>query len=135
MELPTALFRHEAHFASVAASENLTGWIRSNHSCAKCHEPGEARGPETAKPCLDCHRKDMKPAREIADRLGMASAAGYREAMHRTCRACHEKERDRVERPELADCATCHRGHRPLAVTARQEPGRRPPMPTAGVAG
>jgi hypothetical protein len=29
--------------------------------------------------------------------------------MHGTCRPCHLKERDRVERPDLDECATCHR--------------------------
>jgi Ni/Fe-hydrogenase subunit HybB-like protein len=116
MERATVLFRHEAHFSAVAASEGLRGWIPSNHSCTRCHEPTGTRGPDTVKPCLECHRKNMKPSREIKDQLGMAHAGGYREAMHGTCRACHRKERDRVERPDLADCATCHR--RPALVTA-----------------
>ena len=120
MERVTVLFRHEAHFSAVAASKNLVGWIRSNHSCTECHEPTETRGPDAAKPCLDCHRKDMTPAREIVDPLGMARAAGYREAMHGTCRVCHQKERDRVERPELAECATCHRTPRSLTAEASE---------------
>jgi Ni/Fe-hydrogenase subunit HybB-like protein len=122
MERASFLFRHEAHFSAVAASEGLTGWIRSNHSCGECHEPADARGPDTAKPCLDCHRKDMAPTRDIVAPLGMAHAAGYREAMHGTCRACHQKERDRAERPDLAECATCHQSLRslsPMTVAAR----------------
>ena len=130
MERTTILFRHEAHFAAVAAREGLTGWIRSNHSCSQCHESMETLGPDAAKPCLDCHRKDMKPAREILDPLGMARAAGYRVAMHGTCRSCHQKERDRVGRPHLADCATCHRGSRLLTAAARPQPPRRSAPPT-----
>jgi hypothetical protein len=38
----------------------------------------------------------------------MRRASGYRVAMHDTCIACHEKERERTGRPELADCSTCH---------------------------
>ena len=108
MERETALFRHTAHFAAVAESEGLTGWIPGNQSCSSCHESGVTRGRESAKPCLDCHKKDMTPTREIEAPLGMASAHGYREAMHGTCIGCHLAERERVERPALADCATCH---------------------------
>jgi hypothetical protein len=28
--------------------------------------------------------------------------------MHRTCIACHERKRESVDRPALADCSTCH---------------------------
>jgi len=122
MERSTSLFRHTAHFAAVAESENLTGWIPGNQSCSSCHEPGVTRGRESAKPCLDCHKKNMTPTREIEEPLGMASARGYREAMHGTCIGCHEAERVRVERPALADCATCHRATRqqPMATAAAQ---------------
>jgi hypothetical protein len=109
MERPTPLFRHEAHFGAVAASEKLTGWIRSNHSCSVCHEPNAMRSPAATKPCLECHRKNMSPTRELDGPFAMTRARGYREAMHGTCRACHKQEQDRVGRPELSDCATCHR--------------------------
>ena len=108
MERPTPLFRHVAHFSAVAEKEQLAGWIPSNQSCSSCHQPEMTRGRASAKPCLDCHKKDMTPTREIEAALGMASAQGYREAMHGTCIACHLSERERVKRPALADCATCH---------------------------
>jgi hypothetical protein len=38
----------------------------------------------------------------------MRRASGYRVAMHDTCIACHEKEKERTGRPKLADCSTCH---------------------------
>ena len=59
-------------------------------------------------------------------------ASGFRSAMHDTCIDCHKKERDRVSRPDLAECSTCHEELRQrqagqqaslLALRLTQEPG------------
>jgi hypothetical protein len=108
MERATPLFVHQQHFRAVARREELRRWIPSNYSCSNCHAEGRTRGRESAKPCLDCHREDMAPTREIEAPLGLERALGYRAALHGTCIGCHRTERERVNRPALADCATCH---------------------------
>jgi hypothetical protein len=112
MESPTVIFEHSAHFSAVAAREELGGLIPGNISCGVCHAAGEPKSTESAKACLECHRKDMTPTREPQDELSLANACGYRQAMHDTCIACHREEQQRMQRPGLAACSHCHPGLR-----------------------
>ena len=108
VERATDIFRPALHLASLAEREKLQGLIPHNHSCSLCHHPERAKSARSVKPCLECHRKDMKPTREPEDPYALRWAVGLRPAMHKTCITCHEKERDRVSRPELAECSHCH---------------------------
>jgi Ni/Fe-hydrogenase subunit HybB-like protein len=108
MERGTDLFDHTAHFVAVAQRDRLRGWIPRNQSCRICHTSASPRGATTARPCLECHEKDMAPSREAEIPLGLAPARGYRAALHGTCVTCHEEEAARQKRPTLGDCATCH---------------------------
>jgi len=108
MERATRIFDHTAHFAGVADDQELMGLHPGNHSCRACHAAGQTKSRTSARGCLDCHRNDMKPAREPGGRLDLEYAPGYRVAMHATCIPCHRREAEQRERPRLAECTTCH---------------------------
>jgi hypothetical protein len=108
MERTTGIFEPEIHLTRLAEREKLQGLFPQNQSCGLCHDPAMAKSGGSAKSCLECHRKDMRPTREPEGRDGLRWAGGYRSAMHGACIDCHREERDRVSRPELADCSNCH---------------------------
>ena len=105
----TNIFAHEKHFAYVARSEKLSGLRPENHSCPVCHAASLPKSAKSAKPCLSCHEKDMKPASTPEKPFDSASAVGYRDAMHGTCVPCHEKSGAEKGRPALSECTTCHK--------------------------
>jgi Ni/Fe-hydrogenase subunit HybB-like protein len=109
MERRTSIFDHTGHFTKVAHKENLGGRIPANRSCTVCHDGATARTATGARSCLDCHSLDMRPALGALEPLARGLASGYREAMHGTCVTCHERNRERVGRPDLAECSQCHR--------------------------
>jgi Ni/Fe-hydrogenase subunit HybB-like protein len=123
----TDLFDHIAHFAAVAAKEKLAGPQAANRSCPLCHRAGQPESAREVKPCLECHREDMKPSTAFEKPKDLHRAPSYRLAFHsRTlCIACHQREAVQKQRPALAECSHCHRhaygireaGH----VTARRE--------------
>jgi Ni/Fe-hydrogenase subunit HybB-like protein len=119
-ERVTDIFRHAAHLTAVAEDDGLRGLHPANHSCASCHTPGLTMSVHSAKSCLSCHSRDMSPSRPPDGPFAMRRASGYRVAMHDTCIACHERERERLERPALADCSTCHRELRYREPTAEE---------------
>ncbi len=109
MERSTCLFDHTFHFAAVAARERMAGILAANGTCDICHTPAETRTVASSKDCRVCHDEDMAPAREPPPvPLAFSLACGYREAMHQTCVACHQESRETADRPDLADCVTCH---------------------------
>jgi Ni/Fe-hydrogenase subunit HybB-like protein len=108
MERDTDIFDHTAHLAAVAKRDALSGVVPGNQSCSACHAPALARSAATAKACLDCHEKDMSPSRKVEGALTLATAGGYRSAMHETCIACHEREAAKQNRPALRECGNCH---------------------------
>jgi hypothetical protein len=109
MEAQTQVFRHAAHFEAVAQRDRLEGWVPQNHACASCHVGSGPKSAANARPCLDCHQKDMAIAREVAGGpLALGRARGYRSAMHTGCVACHKTEAVALQRPALAECGTCH---------------------------
>jgi hypothetical protein len=116
MERTTEIFDHAAHFEAVARRDQLRGWIPGNQACRVCHAPELPKGAPSARPCLDCHEKDMSPSRGIDSPLELARATGYRVALHENCVTCHEKEAARQRRPALAECGTCHESLRPRGL-------------------
>jgi Ni/Fe-hydrogenase subunit HybB-like protein len=123
MESPTLIFNHAAHLDAVAKDKKLKGALPANRSCSFCHPPGKPKTAKTAKPCMECHEKDMSPARKPPEALAMATACGYRAALHKTCLDCHRKEAKRLNKPEMTECRTCH----PSSKRAR--PKRAPQAP------
>jgi Ni/Fe-hydrogenase subunit HybB-like protein len=116
---PTVVFEHPAHVRALG----------DNDGCAECHRAGVApKGYETATPCAECHGDLVAAGGFVAapdDRW--ATAAGYMEAMHGLCRACHTRERTRApERyPTLDRCDTCHDADRPAELRDRAPDVRR----------
>lgn len=108
MNAPTEIFDHELHMAAVAEKENLSGLYPANFSCTQCHRRGNPKGAATAKDCLECHREDMIPPNVVVTESDLCPANSFREAMHRTCIECHKEEAVKVEKPDLAECRTCH---------------------------
>jgi hypothetical protein len=104
----TNIFNHAAHLESVAVENNLTGIVPANSSCAECHTEGMAKQASTAVACLECHETNMKPTHTGDGPHLLEWAPSYKTAMHKTCIACHLKERERVGRSDLAECSTCH---------------------------
>jgi hypothetical protein len=113
MERETDIFDHAAHFEAVARRDSLPGWIPGNQSCRVCHAPAVSKGAPSARPCLDCHEKDMQPSRRLDSPLELARAPGYRTALHENCVTCHEEEGAKQQRPGLPECSTCHESLRP----------------------
>jgi hypothetical protein len=113
MELQTLLFDHTAHLEAVARRDHLRGWIPGNESCRVCHASDLPETAQSARPCLECHDKDMAPSREVNTPLGLAQASGYRVALHENCIHCHEEEGAKQHRPGLAECSNCHGSLRP----------------------
>jgi Ni/Fe-hydrogenase subunit HybB-like protein len=114
MERETDIFDHAAHFEAVARRDRLPGWVPGNQSCRVCHAPAAPKGAQSARPCLDCHDKNMEPSRRPDSPLELARASGYRVALHENCVTCHEEEGVKQRRPGLPECSTCHEGLRPL---------------------
>jgi Ni/Fe-hydrogenase subunit HybB-like protein len=108
MEQDTDIFDHDAHLTAVARRDHLGGWIPANQACGSCHSAGGPKGAATARPCLECHQKDMAPSRQVEGPLALGRAPGYRVALHENCVACHESEAAKQGRPTLGDCSTCH---------------------------
>ena len=137
MHRPTSIFRHDHHVDQVglrilqgaitsperqpdlggrrsvravgAQSEQsgLTAVRLQNSSCTECHDAARPKTPETACACVDCHGRDM--GIEGDERFSFnAMAVGYVDAFHGLCTTCHKEQATRLDRPELAECATCH---------------------------
>jgi Ni/Fe-hydrogenase subunit HybB-like protein len=108
MERATDIFHADLHLSALAEREGLQGWMPRNHTCGLCHEGREAKSVANAKACMECHDRDMRSTHDTKEPHALRWASGYREAMHGSCIACHERESERAGRHELADCGTCH---------------------------
>jgi len=89
---PTSIFDHTAHLTYTLTRENLTGWYPENRSCAVCHVPDQPKRGSSAKPCLECHSKDMWCAVVPVDSADLMHACSFSQAMHNTCVTCHTHE-------------------------------------------
>ena len=93
-------FRHDWHASSRGA----------NLRCNDCHKPGEARSVKSAKTCTSCH-----PTYNFADTTNTHIKyyiLSYTDAMHNLCVSCHliELKKQLVkDKPNLAQCSTCHK--------------------------
>jgi Ni/Fe-hydrogenase subunit HybB-like protein len=105
---------HSSMYATADAFRH--GWHGSPSgakvACNECHDPSGNRTATTAKACKDCHA-DMVPA---GSGITVTSwrASSYTDALHGVCVTCHRLNAVAlVERPHLAECATCHSGKGP----------------------
>jgi Ni/Fe-hydrogenase subunit HybB-like protein len=120
MFTPTLIFDHDYHMVAVADSERLAGPYPSNGSCVYCHQAAQAMTAASAKPCIECHKKDSDWQRTYRDTMDLARAPSYLAAMHGRCLKCHEDQAVKQHRPKLRECATCH-----PSLTPRGVPGAR----------
>lgn len=90
---PRSIFNHEFH------QQKLGG----NQSCLECHS--QEHMSLTAEICQDCHETMQLT---LVDRVFNMHAPSFIDAMHGKCLGCHEEEALEQERPELAQCHTCH---------------------------
>ena len=90
----TSIFDHDLH-------EDALG---GNQSCGECHAEGHA-DDTVQKPCQECH-EEMVPGPE--EETFNPLAPSYKEAMHGLCLECHRQESQRLQRPQLELCVTCH---------------------------
>lgn len=102
----TDAFRHDWHASPQGA----------NLECRQCHTPGLARTAASAIPCDRCH-KDLVPAKALIQ-VKKNIAPSYVDAMHRTCVGCHRKKAVEKKKPEMAQCAWCHKP-RPEEIQSR----------------
>jgi hypothetical protein len=100
-------FRHDWHASPRGA----------NLACYRCHAAGQVRSAKTAAPCDSCH-KSLLPAGALIQ-VKTYEAPGYVEALHRTCVGCHRKEAVKKNKPEMAQCAWCHK-EKPQTIEARE---------------
>ncbi len=87
-----------------------------NQACMQCHPQGEVKCADTAAACDVCHGREMGLSEEEEESL-VKLAASYVDALHQRCVVCHEKEAKRKDRPELAECRTCHGRAKPFAAS------------------
>jgi Ni/Fe-hydrogenase subunit HybB-like protein len=99
-------FRHDWHASPTGA----------NIPCYQCHTPGLARTAATAVRCDRCH-KDLVPPKALIQ-VKTYVAPSYVDAMHRTCLGCHRKKAVEKKKPEMTQCAWCHKT-RPEEIQAR----------------
>lgn len=97
MYSPASSFNHQLHVTVVVPG--------GNQSCEKCHQGGHSAS--TAVQCVQCHKNmgpnaDGQPFNYIAP--------SYVDAMHGLCIRCHETEAQKLDKPQLPACSTCHKG-------------------------
>jgi len=112
MTAPTLIFDHTRHMVDVAKKEKLSGWHPENYSCSFCHALEQPKAGGTRKSCWDCHRDDMTITDHPKPEKDFEFAPSFQAAMHKTCIPCHKREANRVKRPTLAECSTCHQSLR-----------------------
>ena len=80
----------------------------ANIKCNDCHTPGLNRSAETAKKCVDCHPQYQLTVYK-KNNFKNYYTYSYTDAMHKLCVSCHKlKAEELVDKPNLAQCSTCH---------------------------
>lgn len=105
---PSDIFDHDAH-AGVLETAG------AEDPCAACHPPGEGKRAESTPVCAadGCH-VDRRVLVQAGSRVTLEEpdrprrAAGYMDAMHELCIACHKERATELGRPRHGECATCH---------------------------
>jgi Ni/Fe-hydrogenase subunit HybB-like protein len=114
----TRIFDHTLHVTAVATANNMTGYLPSNHACRLCHGAGLPKTGEQATACFACHQEDMWLVTQPDSTANRLRATPFQEAMHSNCITCHQQEKEKYNRPGLAECSTCH-----ASLRARESTG------------
>lgn len=91
---PASIFDHSQHQKALGG----------NNACQECHKQ-EGHLQLTAVICQDCH-ETMLPGQ--GQTVFNMLAPGYKDAMHGRCLDCHEQQTLAQNKPDLAQCSTCH---------------------------
>lgn len=126
MYQPADAFRHDWHASPTGA----------NIACYQCHARGQTRTAGTAVACDHCH-KNLVPAKaSIA--IKTYRAVSYTGALHRLCIGCHTQKAVEKKKPEMTQCAWCHKENREvieahdLDLRRRAVGGGSPVLPPTG---
>jgi len=91
-------FRHNWHTSDKGAKIK----------CNDCHTLNQTRNAESAKKCTECHPQ-FKISNFEDNRLQKYYILSYTNALHQLCVSCHKvKLTEVIDKPKLANCATCH---------------------------
>jgi Ni/Fe-hydrogenase subunit HybB-like protein len=94
----SSVFNHDWHSSGTGV----------NISCEQCHPQDRQRSASTAKQCNECHSDLVAPGSNINFKQNMT--VSYTDAMHNLCVDCHkQKAIELADKPNLAECATCHK--------------------------
>jgi Ni/Fe-hydrogenase subunit HybB-like protein len=100
-------FRHDWHSSANGA----------NIKCKGCHKAGVTRNSESAKKCVECHPEfkfDKSESRFVKNYFALS----YTDALHKLCVSCHIiKSKELKDKPNLAQCTTCHKSEMPEKIT------------------
>lgn len=108
MYQPVDFFNHEWHSSNKSA----------NIKCNDCHEAGVTRNIKSAKKCVECH-PEYKFSSQINNNLKKYYAPSYTDALHKLCVSCHLlKSVELKDKPNLAQCTTCHKTKLPEELNA-----------------
>ncbi len=101
-------FRHDWHKTNQ----------RANLKCDDCHKAGVYRNAQSAKNCTDCHATYKFSANKYVSEKEYYILS-YTDALHRLCVSCHTAESKNLkDKPNLAQCSTCHKTELPENITA-----------------
>jgi Ni/Fe-hydrogenase subunit HybB-like protein len=90
---PQSIFDHTQHETALGG----------NASCTNCHFEGHTN--PSSEICQNCHEAMVAQKGQTAF---SSLAPSYLDAMHGSCLECHKQEAQKLDRPELALCSTCH---------------------------
>ena len=90
---PQSIFDHTQHETALGG----------NASCTNCHFEGHTS--PSSEICQSCH--EAMVAQE-GQATFISLAPSYLDAMHGSCLECHKQEAQKLDKPELALCSTCH---------------------------
>ena len=89
----------------------------ANIKCEGCHKVGVTRNSESAKKCVECHPEFKFDKSEFSFTKNYF-ALSYTDALHKLCVSCHIiKSRELKDKPNLAQCTTCHKSEMPERIT------------------
>ncbi len=97
---PVSIFNHTNHQAA----------LEGNASCTECHTGEHTR--RVTVDCGECHENMHNRSGGVLTNPAMAS--GYLDAMHNLCRDCHQREAVIRNKPQMAECITCHGSSLPI---------------------
>jgi hypothetical protein len=124
MTQPTDIFNHQTHVAHLG----------DNQACGKCHvDNGSPKSRQSVRSCTHCH-PDMWSAASLqrtgGKQLRMRMAPGYEDALHGSCRQCHQAKAKEFDVAEMGRCAFCHKPLDDKFLKVRQQlSGRAPAAP------